>query len=250
MELTDKEKLARERICLALDVDTVDKALSLVDELFDLVGVFKVGKELHCTACNEGVPIVQEIHKRGGKVFLDLKFHDTPQTIYSACKAAVVPGVRIINLHIAGGEEMCKKAIQGAKEKATQLDIATPKVVGVTLLTSLNDEDLKKQGLGIGYDQLALRRTILAKEWGLDGIVCPANKAKELQSHVSEPFLFVTPGIEWQGKYGSGQKQLYTPELALRDCNNSILVIGSAITKAKNKRETAYNILSEMVRAV
>ena len=242
-ESNEKEKRARERMCLALDVPSVKEALILVSELSDYIGIFKVGKQLHTAAGNEGINIIKEIQERGGKVFLDLKLHDTPNTVYEAGKACAVPGVLIFNIHVSGGEEMCKKAIEGAKKGAENNKIKRPLVIGVTELTSLDDKDLLTQGLNINYDNLVTRRTYLAKLWGLDGVVCPASKAGELEREFGSDFIYVTPGIKWAGRSGEGQKQLYTPDKAVRDCNNSILVLGSAITKAENRRETAREIL-------
>jgi orotidine-5'-phosphate decarboxylase len=250
VELTAKEQLVRRRVCLALDVPTVQDALTLVAELSDYVGTFKVGKQLHTAAGNESVNIIEEIHKRGSDVFLDLKLHDTPNTVYEAGRACTVPGVYIFNIHVAGGESMCRKALEGAYEGARAKGIDQPKVIGVTVLTSLSDEDLTVQNLGINYDDLVMRRTELAVKWGLDGIVCPANKAGELEKQFGSDFLYVTPGIAWGGKHGAGQKQLYTPDLAVKDCSSSILVIGSAITKAEDKRTTAYEILQAMAEAL
>ena len=152
----------------------------------------------------------------------------------------------MFNIHVAGGEKMCKEAVRGAHEGADRQTLSRPKVIGVTVLTSLDDNDLTEQGLGISYDDLVKRRTELARKWGLDGIVCPANKAGELEKEFGSDFTYVTPGIKWSGKQGTGQKQLYTPDRAVQDCSNSILIIGSAITKAENKRETAYAILKAM----
>ena len=250
VELTKKEHLARKRVCFALDVPTVREALDLAGELAGYVGTFKVGKQLHTAAGNEGINIVGEIRHRGGEVFLDLKLHDTPNTVYEASRACTVPGVSIFNVHVAGGEAMCRKAVEGAGDAAALQKIVPPKVIGVTVLTSLSDEDLTVQGLDIGYDDLVLKRTELAVEWGLDGIVCPANKAGELEKRFGSDLLYVTPGIAWAGKHGAGQKQLYTPDLAVKDCHNSILVLGSAITKSDNKKSTALEILRVMAESM
>lgn len=247
-QLTQKEQEAKKRICLALDVPTVSEALSLAEQLSDHVGTFKIGKQLHMAAGNEGVNIIKEIYDRGGSTFLDLKFHDTPNTVYQASKEAAVLGVYIFNIHVAGGEEMCKKAMQGAKEGAEKRGLTRPKVIGVTVLTSLNDDDLKAQNLGISYDALVAKRAELAKQWGLDGIVYPASKAGELEKKFGSDFLYITPGITWSGNAGAGQKQLYTPDMAVRDCKSSILVIGSAITKADDKVGVAYEILRAMAK--
>lgn len=248
MELTPKEQEARKRVCLALDVPTVHEALDLAGELSNYVSMCKIGKELHTVACNEGTPIIKEILAKKGAAFLDLKLHDTPNTVYGAAKASAIPGVSFFNVHVAGGEEMCKKAIEGAYEGAQANGMERPGVIGVTVLTSLDDDDLKTQNLGISYDDLVKRRTELAKKWGLDGIVCPAKKAGGLEKEFGSDFMYVTPGIKWAGVQREGQKQLYTPDLAVQDCSNSILVIGGAITKAEDKRATAYEILQAMAK--
>lgn len=246
-ELTEKEQQARKRVCLALDVPTVKEGLFLVENLSDFVGTFKINS-LHTAAAKQGINMIEEIRKKGGETFLDLKFHDTPQTVYNYSEEAAVPGVYMFNLHIAGGENMCKKAIEGARKGAESRGIDRPKVIGVTVLTSLSDEDLEAQGLGIKYDDLVRRRTELARKWGLDGVVGPANKAGALEKEFGSDFIYVTPGIKWAGKQGAGQKQLYTPDKAVRDCSSSRLVIGSAITKAKDPRATAYEILQAMAK--
>ena len=254
ISLTENEKQARKRVCLALDVPTIKKSLDLANELSDYVGIFKIGKQLHTAACNEAIPIIKKIYEanneRARNVFLDLKLHDTPNTVYEASKACSVQGVYMFNVHVAGGEAMCKKAVEGAYYGAQLNGIEKPKVIGVTVLTSLNDQDLSVQGLGIKYDDLVMRRTELAIKWGLDGIVCPANKAGELEKIFGSDFIYVTPGIEWAGKSGEGQKQLYTPDLAVKDCNSSILVVGSAITKAQDRKQTAYEILQAMAKEI
>ena len=244
---TVAENEMKERICVALDVDTTKEALAIVSELSDVVGMFKVGKKLHCAACNEGVAIVPEIAKRGGKVFLDLKFHDVPATM-DACKTALAKGVSIINLHVSGGKQQCIKAKEFIKLQAEKLQISMPSVIGVTELTSLNDEDLKEDGRTMTFDDLVAIRTKNAKKWGLDGIVCPANKSTQVQPLVEQPFLFITPGIEFGGEHGEGQKQLYTPDKAVKEWTNSILVIGSAILKAPNKRQRTLDIIKSMVQ--
>jgi orotidine-5'-phosphate decarboxylase len=233
INLTPKEEQARKRVCLAVDVPTVEKGLSLAEELSDYVGTFKANN-IHHVAARQGIDIIEEFRVRGGDTFLDLKYHDTPQTAFNYARDSVVPGVYVFNIHVAGGEAFCKATMDGAKEGARLKGIERPKVIGVTVLTSLGDEDLAAQGLNITYDQLVMRRTELARKWGLDGIVCAANKAGYLEHEFGSDFTYVTPGIKWKGKAGLGQKQLYTPDKAVKDCSSSILVIGSAITKAGN----------------
>jgi len=250
-QLNGNEEKARKRVCLALDVQTVREALALADGFSDVVGSMKVGKTLHATACNEGVPIVERIYERGGQVFLDLKLHDTPDQVYGAAQQCTIPGVYMFNVHIAGGEKMCREAVRGAREAAASRGIPTPKVIGVTVLTSIDNSDLAAEGLydskgePLKFDDLMLRRTELAKNWGLDGIVCPAIKAGELEKRFGE-WCYVTPGIKYAGVQNVGQKQLDTPDGAVQACKSSILVIGSAITKAPDRRQTAKDILKSM----
>jgi orotidine-5'-phosphate decarboxylase len=246
-ELTEKEQEARKRVCLALDVPTVEQGLEMVEELSPCVGTFKINS-LHTAAVKKKISMVEEILEKGGYTFLDLKFHDTPNTVYNYGRENAVPGVYVFNVHIAGGEAMCKKAVEGAYEGAQSRGIERPRVIGVTVLTSLDDKDLATQGLDIKYDDLVRKRTELARNWGLDGIVCAASKAGALEKEFGSNFLYVTPGIKWEGIQNIGQKQLYTPDRAVQDCKNSILVIGSAITKAENKRDTAYEILQAMAQ--
>ncbi len=163
VKLTEKEQEAKGRVCLALDVPTVKEGLDLVSELSPYAGTFKINS-LYNAAINEGKNMIEEIRKRNGSVFLDLKFHDTPNTVYGFSRDSAVPGVYVFNIHVAGGEEMCKKAVEGAYEGAQINGVARPKVIGVTVLTSLANSDLEDQHLGIGYDDLVHRRTKLARE--------------------------------------------------------------------------------------
>jgi len=257
VDLNEKEQTARMRACIALDMKSegeqnVHDSLALASRMAPYIGTAKVGKQPHTEAGNAGIKIVEKLYDDGKGIesFFDLKFHDTPNTVFQASKAATIPGVYVFNIHIAGGEEMCKKAVDGAKEAAEARGIKAPRVIGVTVLTSLDDEDLAKQGLGISYDDLVMRRTELAREWGLGGIVCAANKAGALEKRFGfdENFVYVTPGIKWAGIQGKGQKQLYTPGMGARDCRNSIQVWGSAVTKADNMELAAYEMLQDMAK--
>ncbi|HIJ11812.1 TPA: orotidine-5'-phosphate decarboxylase, partial [Candidatus Woesearchaeota archaeon] len=197
----------------------------------------------------EGRNVIGEIRAAMGQeepsIFLDLKLHDTPNTVYQAAKAAAVPGVYMMDVHIAGGEEMCKAALRGVEDGARGYGIPTPKVIGVTVLTSLDSKDLWRQNISFLYDEQVATMAELAQRWGLDGIVCPANKAGAMEREFGS-WLYTTPGVKFDGNEGTGQKQLYTPALAVQDCASSILVVGSAITKAKDKPGTGYRILQSM----
>lgn len=246
-QLTPNQLKARERICLALDVPTVDEAIALAGELHPYIGRFKIGMQLHNTAGHEARNIVGEVYQitQDPTTFLDLKWLDIPQTVKATAKAAAQPGVYMANIHIAGGgEAMCKAALEGMYEGAQERNIPTPKVIGVTVLTSMDDDDLAQINLG-QYDDEVLRRAELAKKWGLDGIVCPARIAGEMEKRFGE-WIYATPGIQYGDTKGDGQKQLYTTDLAVQDSKYSRLVIGSALRKAPNRVQRAKDILNLM----
>ncbi|NQU98707.1 orotidine 5'-phosphate decarboxylase [Candidatus Woesearchaeota archaeon] len=293
IKLTEKEELARQRVCFALDNMDVQQALEAVKELNPFVGMFKVGKELHSEIAWSTRGVLQEIYYEqfkpfisgldektrtylettnrkdslffmtnvmgsqlyDGNIFLDLKFHDTQFTVGQASARNSRPGVHMMNLHISSGENVCKKAVEQAYEATEKYNkglslvqkMEMPKIIGVTVLTSLDDAELKKIGYDKTFDELVRLRTGLAVEWGLDGVVCPANKAGMLQREFGD-MVYVTPGIEWAGLHGDKQKQLYTPDLAVKDCSNSILVIGSAIRKAEDRPKVAYEIIQAMAK--
>jgi len=244
-EITEQMELARPRVCHALDYGTVQASLDASAELADLIGTVKVGKSLNQAACNAGIPIMQKINEAGGKVFLDLKLHDTPDQAELSAYQCTVPGVYMFNLHVAGGEQMCEFAMNGAREAAERQGIPVPKVIGVTVLTSLNDAKLKEQGWDHGYAALVKKRTGLAKKWGLDGVVCAAKVAGEMEQEFGE-WLYVTPGISFDGVQNVGQEQLDQPAGAVQACKSSILVVGSAIRKAPDRKKAAYGILQAM----
>jgi len=245
MELTEQEKKAREKVCIALDTENVEQALEWAERLSPYTGSFKIGKSLHLIAGLEKRDIISEIAKVGGASFLDLKGHDTPDQIKQFAMAATVPGVYMFNIHI-GNKNMCRAAVWGAYEQSEKLGIKKPLVIGVTELTSLDSLDLKILGNRYSYDDSVLNKASLAIKYGLDGIVCPANKAGELEKKFGNELLYVTPGVKMGDIVNTGQKQLYEPSDAVKDCSNSILIIGSAITKAPNMEAQAYRALQEM----
>ncbi len=245
MELTQQEKLARKRVCVALDAENAKQALEWAKKLSPYAGSFKIGKSLHLRTGLERIDIVSEIAKIGGASFLDLKGHDTPDQIKQYAMAATVPGVYMFTIHI-GNENMVKGAVEGARERSEKLRIKKPLVIGVTELTSIDDNDLKILGNKLSYDESVLNKAKLAIKYGLDGIVCPAQKAGWLEQKFGDKLLYVTPGIKMGNIANAGQKQLYEPSSAAKDCSNSILIIGSAITKASNMEERAREVLREM----
>lgn len=230
--MDDKLQKARKRICVALDVDSIKEALELTDKLMPFAGIFKVGKSLHLRASLEKVDIISEIQNRGGLVFLDLKAHDTPDQIYRFSKEVARSGTFMFTIHI-GSKEMNNAATKGTKDAAKELGIKAPLVIGVTELSSLDDKDLNRLGNRFSYDEALVHKAKIALEDGLDGLVCPASKVPLLKEFEKD-LLFVTPGIKMNGVSNTGQKQLIELKNAAKASKNSILVIGSAYTKAKD----------------
>lgn len=246
MRLTPQESLARERVCMALDTENVEQALEWAERLSHYVGSFKIGKSLHYRAGRESRDIVGEIENVGGESFVDLKGHDTPDQIEQFAYAiASTGGVHMTNIHIAN-ENMCRAAVKGLSEGAKASGRKRPLLIGVTELTSLDDRDLEILGNAFSYDDSILNKANLAVEYGLDGIVCPAKKAGGLEEIFGRNLLYVTPGIKMGDIANKGQKQLYEPSDAIRDCTNSILIIGSTFSKAPNMEHQAHRALREM----
>jgi len=234
---------AKERLVLALDVDDFKKAEELVGELSDYVGVFKVGSQLFTA---EGAKVVDMVNKKGGKVFLDLKFHDIPNTVARAAEVATKLGVYIFNVHTSGGYEMMKAAAEASKKISLSLGIRKPIILGVTLLTSINQEILEKEiGIKKRLGEQVVHLAKLAKTAGLDGVVASSWEIKEIRKDCGEDFVILTPGIRPAGKSSDDQKRVMTPQEAIK-LGADFLVIGRPIRNAANPVEAAKKILKEM----
>ncbi|MBU4314766.1 MAG: orotidine-5'-phosphate decarboxylase [Actinobacteria bacterium] len=234
---------AKERLVLALDVDDFKKAEELVGELSDYVGVFKVGSQLFTA---EGAKVVDMVNKKGGKVFLDLKFHDIPNTVARAAEVATKLGVYIFNVHTSGGYEMMKAAAEASKKISLSLGIRKPIILGVTLLTSINQEILEKEiGIKKRLGEQVVHLAKLAKTAGLDGVVASSWEIKEIRKDCGEDFVILTPGIRPAGKSSDDQKRVMTPREAIK-LGADFLVIGRPIRNAANPVEAAKEILREI----
>jgi len=250
MELTEKEQRASEMLCLPLDgLNNLDDYTKRVKELSPVVGLFKIGKG---SFTRFGCDSVRIVHEYGVKVFLDLKYHDIPNTIKDAAKAAAELGVYMFNVHASGGLEMMQASIEGAKEGAKKFNYAPPKIIGVTILTSINDEILNCQLKIPGtVQQKVFDLADLSSKAGLDGIVCTASDLKSIKERLPKRFMYVTPGIQGVNtKAGQDQKRVYSPGEAVRD-GSSILVVGRAITSPKTSEErlkAGYEILQDMAK--
>ncbi len=244
---------AKAQLIVALDVDRFEEARHLVDQLKDVVDIFKVGSQLF-TAC--GPVVVRYIHGLGKKVFLDLKYHDIPNTVGNALKSAVGLGVSVYDkvgkgekvptnsppllmctLHIVGGEEMMVKSVAEAKKHAQSLGLRAPLIVGITVLTS----DAKQDNIR----KVVLDRAKLAHHCGLDGIVASSQEAALVRKELGDDFVIVTPGIRLEGEEVGDQKRVTTPKDAVSNGSN-FLVVGRPIVKAQNPLSAAKQILEQM----
>ncbi|HHV72222.1 MAG TPA: orotidine-5'-phosphate decarboxylase [Clostridia bacterium] len=237
-------KLAvEEKLIVALDTSSLDEALQLVEQLGGRVITFKVGKELFV---NCGIQIIQELHKLGKKVFLDLKFHDIPNTVAGAGVAAVRHGVFMFNVHAAGGQEMMVETVKRTNREAELLNRTRPLIIGVTVLTSFNDKQLQEElGLNRSVQEQVALLAQLAKKSGLDGVVSSPQEVKLIKQLCGSDFLTVVPGVRplWARK--NDQKRVMTPEEAVR-AGADFLVVGRPITQAERPVLAAEKILKEI----
>jgi orotidine-5'-phosphate decarboxylase len=227
-----------ERLIVALDFDAAGKALSMAEILKPAVGYFKIGLELFSSA---GPDIVKKIRDMGCNVFLDLKFHDIPNTVSGAVAAAARLGANIVNVHALGGYEMMK----AAADSAARCHGTRPKVIAVTILTSMDENALKKTAIDGNIQGTALRLACLAKESGMDGVVASAKEAAAIRQTAGEDFLIVTPGVRPKGADSADQKRVVTPEEAIA-AGADYIVVGRPITGAKDPLSVAKNIIEDI----
>jgi len=234
---------ARERLVLALDVDDFKKAEELVGELSDCVGVFKIGSQLFTA---EGTKVIKMVQEKGGKVFLDLKFHDIPNTVARAAEVVSKLGIYIFDIHTSGGYEMMKAAAEATAKISQELGIRKPIILGVTLLTSINQEILEKEiGIKKSLEEQVVHLAKLAEAAGLDGVVASSWEIKALRAACGEGFVILTPGIRPAGKSDDDQKRIMTPQEAIK-LGADFIVIGRPITNATNPVKASQEILKEM----
>lgn len=231
----------REKIIIALDAGTKEEALALVGQL-DEARVFKVGMELFTA---EGRALLEELARRAKKCFLDLKYHDIPNTVAGAARSAVRQGVAMLTLHASGGREMMRRAAEAASAEAAKAGQARPLLFGVTVLTSLGDNDLQDIGCPSPAGDQVLRLAGLAKAAGLDGVVSSPQEIEIIKRELGKDFLVVTPGIRPVWAASHDQKRILTPAEAVR-LGVDYLVIGRPITAAPSPGEALRRILEEI----
>lgn len=237
---------AQQKLIVALDVDTTGRALALFEELCTVAGMFKIGSQLFTAA---GPDIVREIVAKGGRVFLDLKFHDIPNTVAAAGVEATRLGVSIFNVHASGGVEMMKRTADAVTETAAREGIERPKVIAVTLLTSMDDKTLQQIGIGARSKTFVANLARAASDSGLDGVVASPQEIKLIREAVAQQnFLIVTPGIRSATDAADDQRRTMTAAKAVH-AGADYLVVGRPITAAVDRVEAARRIVSQMAEA-
>jgi orotidine-5'-phosphate decarboxylase len=238
-----EERLPADRLIVALDVDSLDRATGLVDALAGHVTRFKIGSQLFTAA---GPAVVNAVRKRGGEVFLDLKFHDIPNTVEGAAREAVRLGVFMFNVHASGGRAMMRAASRGAAEAAHTLGLPRPLVIAVTVLTSLDRAALAGElHVASSVEGHVFHLCTLAREAGLDGNVASPNEIRTIRNAMGHGWTVVTPGVRPAGSEHHDQSRVATPRAAV-EAGADYLVVGRPITGAPDPARAAEGILSEM----
>lgn len=227
----------KDRIIVALDQEDLDAAKRLVAALSGIISFFKVGSELFSAAGPDAVRMVRD---SGAQVFLDLKYHDIPNTVARAIRTAAGLGVSLVNVHTLGGVQMMRAAADSAREVDP-----TTKVIGVTILTSMDATDLLRVGIDDAPDEAVVRLARLAREAGLAGVVSSAREVMRLREEFGPGFVLVTPGIRPAGADAGDQKRIVTPRQAF-DSGADYIVVGRPIGAAEDPRAAARSIVEEI----
>lgn len=233
---------AKDRLIVALDADTAEKAMALAAGLKDRVGAFKIGFELF-SSC--GPSIVREISKLGNRIFLDLKFHDIPNTVLKAAVSVTRLGVFMFNVHALGGYDMMKKTAEAVSAEAARLKTARPKILAVTILTSMDQRSLRGVGINESVDNEVVRLAELARSASLDGVVASPSEAALIRKACGKDFIIVTPGVRPSWSEALDQRRIATPKDAIAG-GADYIVVGRPITGAADPSEAADRILKEM----
>ncbi len=235
-------KLKKSQLIVALDVETLSEAKRVVNALSPVIDFFKVGSQLFTAY---GPKAIECVTSKGKKVFLDLKFHDIPNTVGNAVTSAVglskmlqvKEAISLLTVHIVGGREMLQYSVKAAQTTARELKVTRPKILGITVLTS---------DVGMtNTREVVLQRAALAYDNGLDGVVASCQEAAYIRQKFGKDFIIVTPGIRPAGQDAQDQKRVATPSEAIQSGSN-FLVVGRPIVKASNPLQAAKQVLKEM----
>ena len=243
----------KEKIIVALDVETADQAREIIAELRGEVGAFKIGLQLFTAV---GASFVREVVENNTRIFLDVKFHDIPNTVAKASIEVARLGVWMFNIHAAGGGEMMRKSVESVREICEKENLQQPKIIGVTILTSANQETLREVGIETETKKQVVMLAQLTAKCNLDGVVASPLEIKAIRENIeNDNFLIVTPGIrsskpKTESQFGTkdDQKRVMTPGEAI-STGSDYLVIGRPITQSENKIAAVREILQEIESA-
>lgn len=243
MPLTPHLRPFKQQLILALDVDSREKAEEWVHRLKSQLGFFKVGLQLFT---KEGPELVRSIRARGGRIFLDVKYHDIPNTVAKACESAAGLGVDFVTVHALGGKVMMKAAAVALKSTAERMRLPRPRLLAVTILTSHDARSLK-QDIGLrGKPEAEVKRlALLAKSAGCDGVVCSPREIKLVRKACGPAFLIVTPGVRAAGAPKQDQKRTLSAGQAVA-AGADFLVVGRPITEAEDPLEAVKSLAEDM----
>lgn len=233
--------MSKDKLIIALDVDAEEKALKLVETLKNDVRFFKIGFELF-SSC--GTRIIDRIRQKDCDVFLDLKLHDIPNTVAKTASVLARLGVFMFNVHALGGMKMMKETV-AAVARNTPSGAERPKVIAVTILTSMDDKALKETGFGKKMQAQVLSLAKLAKKSGLDGVVASVSEASLIKKELGGDFLVVTPGIRPLWAAAGDQKRIATPSAAIKN-GSDFIVVGRPVTESSDPAKTARRIVKEI----
>lgn len=242
LELVRKRGSMRERLIVALDVDTLEQAKEIVQLLAGEVGLFKIGKQLFTHAGPQAVHLIQQL---GGEIFLDLKFHDIPNTVAKAAIEATRLGVKMFNVHASGSLEMMRTTVKEVERVCRQQKLRRPIMLGVTVLTSLNQDDLLRVGVEHEVADQVVRLALLTKEAGMDGVVASPHEVADIRALCGPSFVIVTPGIRPAESIRNDQQRVMSPSDAVR-AGVDYIVVGRPILEAGDPVVAARAIVADM----
>lgn len=246
-KIKDQKLKPKEQIIVALDVSTADEAREHITDLREYVGAFKIGLQLFSAV---GASFVKEVVADGAKLFLDVKFHDIPNTVAKASVEVARLGVWMFNIHSIGGSEMMRKTVGTVREFCDKENLTQPKIIGVTVLTSSNQQTLHETGINAEVSKQVLNLAKLSAKCGLDGVVASPHEVEIIRQNIeNKDFLIVTPGIRSKmTETFEDQKRVMSPAEAIK-CGADYLVIGRPILQADDKISAVKSILEQIENA-
>ncbi len=242
LELVRKRGPMRDRLIVALDVDSMEQAKTLVQRLAGEVGMFKIGKQLFTHAGPRAVELIQQL---GGEIFLDLKFHDIPNTVAKAAIEATRLSVKMFNVHASGSLEMMRTTVKEVERVCRREKMRRPIMLAVTVLTSLNQDDLQRVGVERKVADQVVRLALLTKEAAMDGVVASPHEVADIRAACGPSFVIVTPGIRPAESNRNDQQRVMTPADAVR-AGVDYIVVGRPIVEAPNPVDAARAIVADM----